>query len=69
MSTPTQEHINDAILTMLERGLLVAYRDDAGTIRFAKSDWAAAHNVTALTLAEVQRELTAHEPELMARWN
>ena len=69
MTAPTQSDINDAILTMLERGLLVAYRDAAGTIRFAKSDWAATHGVTALTLVEVQAELTAHEPELMARWN
>ncbi len=69
MTTPTQANINDAVLTMLELGLLVAYRDDAGTVRFAKSEWATAHGVTALTVAEVQAELQAHEPELMARWN
>ncbi len=69
MDALTQERINDTIVLMVRTGRLVAYRDAEGVVRFAKREWATAHSVTALPLAEVQAELAAHESELMAKWN
>ena len=69
MDALTQEKINDAIELLVRTGKLVAYRDPANVVRFAKPDWARRNRVAPLPLTEVQAELAAHEAQLMAKWN
>lgn len=71
MTLPTQEKINDMIELLVRQGRIVPYRDDEGVMRFATAEIAAQRNLTGLALpvAEVHRELSAHEAELMGEWN
>lgn len=71
MTALTQETINDTINTLIAAGRLLAYRDDTGAIHFATADFAEKHGLTglALTAEEAARELSAHEAELMGKWN
>ena len=71
MTALTQETINDTINTLVAAGHLLAYRDDTGAIHFATTDFAEKHGLTglALTAEEITRELSAHESELMGKWN
>ena len=71
MTLPTQETINDTINTLVAAGRLLAYRDDTGAVHFATAAFAEEHGLTglALTAEEVIRELSAHEAELMGKWN
>ena len=71
MRLPTQEENSDAIELLLRDGRLLAYRDEAGEVRFATAEWAAEHGLAAVALSasQVTEELSAIEAELMAEWN
>ena len=71
MRIPTQEENSDAIELLLRDGRLLAYRDEAGEVRFATAEWAAEHGPAgvALSASQVTEELSAIEAELMAEWN
>ena len=71
MRIPTQEENSDAIELLLSDGRLLAYRDEAGEVRFATAEWAAEHGLAevALSASQVTEELSAIEAELMAEWN
>ena len=71
MHIPTQEENSDAIELLLRDGRLLAYRDEAGQVRFATAEWAAEHGLAgvALSASQVTEELSAIEAELMAEWN
>lgn len=71
MTRPTAQDINDALEMLVRYGHLVAIRDEAGAVRLAPREWAAAHDLTDIALSdeEVAKELSAREPELMGKWN
>ena len=70
MLHPTQEDINDAIVALVQSGVVVAFEDDAGQVRLAPSAWAQSLPPgAALSADEVATKLTDAEPGRMARWN
>lgn len=71
MHTPPQEEIINAIELLIRDGRLLAYRDEAGEMRFSTTEWAAEHGLAgvALSASQVMEELSAIKAELMAEWN
>jgi len=61
MHISPQEEIINAIELLIRDGRLLAYRDEAGEVRFPTAEWVAEHGLAgvALSVSQVMEELSA----------